>query len=190
MMQARGITFRFNSPLERVEKTADGAFAVTTAGHAEPLVADAVLVATGRRPKTCGLGLDNAGIVLGAGGEVPVDGFNATSCPSIYAVGDVTDRVQLTPVAIREGHAFADTVFGNTPRTIDYDAIPTAVFSSPPLAGVGLTEEDARRIASRRFQLAREASMIAQTRAEQAQQQRNKLPAHSHLVGVIVRITC
>jgi glutathione reductase (NADPH) len=63
---------------------------------------------------------------------------------SIYAVGDVTNRVQLTPVAIREGHAFADTIFGNRPRTVDYDAIPTAVFSSPPLAGVGLTEEDAR----------------------------------------------
>ena len=100
-------------------------------------------VATGRQPKTDGLGLENAGIALGAKGEVPVDAYNATSCPSIYAVGDVTDRVQLTPVAIREGHAFADTVFGGKPRTIHYDAIPSAVFSQPPLAGVGLTEAQA-----------------------------------------------
>jgi glutathione reductase (NADPH) len=73
-----------------------------------------------------------------------VDEYNATSCPSIYAVGDVTDRVQLTPVAIREGHAFADTVFGGKPRTIAYDHIPSAVFSQPPLAGVGMTEAAAR----------------------------------------------
>jgi glutathione reductase (NADPH) len=102
------------------------------------------MVATGRRPKTDGLGLESAGIVLGANGAIPVDAWNATSCPSIYAVGDVTDRVQLTPVAIREGHAFADTVFGGKPRTISYDFIPNAVFSQPPLAGVGMTEAEAR----------------------------------------------
>ncbi len=140
---ARGIDFRFNSPIERVEKNPDGSLAVTTKGH-DPMTADAVLVATGRRPNTMGLGLESAGIALGNGGEVPVDAYNATSCPSIYAVGDVTDRVQLTPVAIREGHAFADTVFGGNPRTIDYDNIPSAVFSQPPLAGVGLTEAQAR----------------------------------------------
>ncbi|HZF46813.1 MAG TPA: FAD-dependent oxidoreductase, partial [Sphingomonadaceae bacterium] len=88
---------------------------------------------------------ENAGIKLGVKGEVPVDEYSRTSCPSIYAVGDVTDRVQLTPVAIREGHAFADTVFGNNPRIVQYDHIPSAVFSQPPLAGVGLTEEQARR---------------------------------------------
>jgi len=104
------------------------------------------MVATGRRPKTDGLGLENAGIALGAGGEVPVDEFNKTSCDSIYAVGDVTDRVQLTPVAIREGHAFADTVFGNAPRTTAYDNIPSAVFTQPPIAAVGLTEEQARLV--------------------------------------------
>jgi glutathione reductase (NADPH) len=106
---------------------------------------DQVLVATGRRPKTDGLGLETVGIELAPGGEIPVDEFSRTSCPTIYAVGDVTDRVQLTPVAIREGHAFADTVFGNNPRTVDYDSIPSAVFSQPPLASVGLTEEQARQ---------------------------------------------
>lgn len=141
--KARGIVYRFNSPIEQVEKNADGSLAVTTKGH-DPMTADAVLVATGRRPNTGGLGLENAGIALGANGEIPVDEYSRTSCPSIHAVGDVTDRVQLTPVAIREGHAFADTLFGNNPRTIDYDNIPSAVFSQPPLAGVGLTEAQAR----------------------------------------------
>lgn len=141
---ARGIEYRLNCPIERVEKQFDGALCVFTRDHDEPLLADAVLVATGRRPKTDGLGLENAGIALGDNGEIPVDEYSRTSCPSIYAVGDVTDRVQLTPVAIREGHAFADTVFGGMPRTVDYDAIPTAVFSQPPLAGVGLSEAQAR----------------------------------------------
>ena len=140
---ARGIDYRFNSPIERVERQDDGALLVSTRGR-DPLVADVVMVATGRTPKTAGLGLENAGVVPGKQGEVPVDGYNATSCPSIYAVGDVTDRVQLTPVAIREGHAFAETVFGGNPRTIDYAHIPSAAFTQPPLAGVGLTERQAR----------------------------------------------
>lgn len=144
IMQARGITFRFESPIERVDRCDDGSLRVTTKGGAEPLLADAVMVATGRRPKTAGLGLENAGIALGPNGEVPVDAHSATTCPSIHAVGDVTDRVQLTPVAIREGHAFADTVFGGRPRTVDYDCIPSAVFSQPPIGAVGLTEEQAR----------------------------------------------
>lgn len=141
---ARGIDYRFNSPLERVEKQADGCLHVYTKGHGDPLTADAVLVATGRRPKTDGLGLENAGIELGSNGEIPVNELNATSCPSIWAVGDVTDRVQLTPVAIREGHALADNLFGGMNRTVDYSLIPSAVFSQPPLAGVGLTEAQAR----------------------------------------------
>ena len=90
------------------------------------------------------LGLEAAGVEMDSVGAIKVDAFSRTNVPSIFAVGDVTNRVQLTPVAIREGHAFADTVFGNMPRTVDYHAIPTAVFSSPPLAGVGLTEEEAR----------------------------------------------
>jgi glutathione reductase (NADPH) len=145
IMQARGITFGFNSPIRRVEKEADGSFMVH-AGQGAPIAADMVMVATGRRPKTDGLGLESAAISLGSNGEIPVDEFNRTSCPSIYAVGDVTDRVQLTPVAIREGHAFADTVFGNMPRAIAYDHIPSAVFSQPPIAAVGLTEAQAREV--------------------------------------------
>ena len=141
---ARGIEYRFNNPISRVERNADGTLCVHTGEHPDPLTADIVLVATGRRPKTDGLGLENAGIALGPNGAIPVDEWNRTSCPSIHAVGDVTDRVQLTPVAIREGHALADTLFGNNPRTIDYDLIPSAVFSQPPLAGVGLTERQAR----------------------------------------------
>jgi len=145
IMQARGIRFGFNRPIRKVEKAADGSLLVH-AGEGEPIAADAVMVATGRRPKTDGLGLENVGIKLGSNGEIPVDEYNQTSCPSIYAVGDVTDRVQLTPVAIREGHAFADTVFGNMPRTTAYDHIPSAVFSQPPIASVGLTEAQAREV--------------------------------------------
>ncbi len=140
---ARGITYWFHSPIERVEKQDDGVLCVTATGH-DPTHFDAVLVATGRRPNTQGLGLDSAGVELGSNGEIPVDEYNRTSCPGIYAVGDVTDRVQLTPVAIREGQAFADTVFGNRPSTVDYGSIPSAVFSQPPRAGVGLTEGQAR----------------------------------------------
>ncbi|MFN5782256.1 MAG: glutathione-disulfide reductase [Novosphingobium sp.] len=143
ILQGRGIDFGFNRPIRKVEKQADGSLLVQ-AGEGGPVAADVVLVATGRRPKTVGLGLENVGITLGANGEIPVDEYNATACPSIYAVGDVTDRVQLTPVAIREGHAFADTVFGEMPRTVAYDHIPSAVFTQPPIAAVGLTEHEAR----------------------------------------------
>ena len=141
--QARGIQYRFNSPIERVEKV-DDALLVHSAGR-DPLPADAVLIATGRSPKTAGLGLETAGIALGRNGEVPVlNAAGTTSCPSIHAVGDVTDRVQLTPIAIREGQAFADAVFGGKAVTMGYDHIPSAVFSQPPLAAVGLTETQAR----------------------------------------------
>ena len=140
---ARGIEYKFNCPIKRVEKQEDGSLMVTV-GDQDPFAADVVLVATGRRPKTDGLGLESAGIQLGEGGEIPVDDFSKTSCDSIYAVGDVTDRVQLTPIAIREGQAFADTVFGGNPRSVAYDCIPSAVFSQPPLASVGLTEGQAR----------------------------------------------
>jgi glutathione reductase (NADPH) len=143
--RARGIAYRFASPIERVERREDGSLAVFTAGHAEPLIADQVLVAAGRRAKTQGLGLESAGIMLGENGEIPVaDATGQTACPSIYAVGDVTDRVQLTPVAIREGQVFADAVFGGRPGLVSYDHIPSAVFSQPPLAAVGLTEAQAR----------------------------------------------
>ncbi|OJW67042.1 MAG: glutathione-disulfide reductase [Sphingomonadales bacterium 63-6] len=141
--QARGIRFMLEANVLSVTKQADGSLLADLGG--ETVEVDQILIATGRKPNTAGLGLENAGIKLGVKGEVPVDEYSRTSCPSIYAVGDVTDRVQLTPVAIREGHAFADTVFGNNPRIVQYDHIPSAVFSQPPLAGVGLTEEQARR---------------------------------------------
>ena len=139
----KGIQFLFNAPFEKIEKATDGTLHVHTQGNA-PIECDLLLFATGRKPKIDGLGLDAAGVELNDRGAIKVDEYNRTNVPSIYAVGDVTDRVQLTPVAIREGHAFADTVFGDNPRTVDYDCIPSAVFSHPPLAGVGMTEAEAR----------------------------------------------
>jgi glutathione reductase (NADPH) len=139
----KGIQFRFNAPLDALTKNTDGSLRVNLRGS-DSIDCDAVLFATGRVPNTQDLGLETAGVELDAKGAIKVDEYSRSSCPSIYAVGDVTNRVQLTPVAIREGHAFADTVFGNTPRTVDYSCIPSAVFSHPPLAGVGLTESQAR----------------------------------------------
>ncbi|MFC0588970.1 glutathione-disulfide reductase [Novosphingobium aquiterrae] len=142
---ARGIEYKFNCPIKLVEKQVDGSLMVSV-GDQDPIPADVLLIATGRRPKTDGLGLESAGITLGQGGEIPVDEYSKTACASIYAVGDVTDRVQLTPIAIREGHAVADTLFGGTLRKTHYDAVPSAVFSQPPLASVGLTEAQAREM--------------------------------------------
>jgi glutathione reductase (NADPH) len=105
---------------------------------------DQVMFATGRHPNVEGLGLDRAGVRLNEKGAIVVDRFSQTSVPHIYAVGDVTDRVNLTPVAIREGHAFADTVFGKRPVAVDHDDIPTAVFSEPEIGTIGLTETQAR----------------------------------------------
>lgn len=117
---ARGIQYRFNCPFEKVVKREDGVLEVWLKGQPDPVLADQVLVAAGRKPNTAGLGLESAGIALGERGEIVVDERAQTSCPSIYAVGDVTDRVQLTPVAIREGQAFADRVFGGKDVRIDY----------------------------------------------------------------------
>jgi len=139
----KGIAFRFNAQFQKVEKAADGSLLVHTT-NGEPLPADVLLYAIGRTPNTAGLGLENAGVEMVGRGAVKVDADNRSSCPSIFAVGDVTDRVQLTPVAIREGQAFADSEFGGKPTRVDYGSIPSAVFSHPPLAGVGLTEAEAR----------------------------------------------
>jgi glutathione reductase (NADPH) len=139
----KGIDVRLNFPFLGVSKQADGSLLVD-GGEAGQIEADLVLWAIGRVPNSKGLGLEDAGVALDKDGAVVVDEYNRTTVPGIYAVGDVTNRVQLTPVAIREGHAFADTLFGNTPRTIDYATIPTAVFSNPPISGVGLTEEEAQ----------------------------------------------
>lgn len=139
----KGIDVRLNFAFNEVKQQADGSLLVD-GGAAGTIETDLVLWAIGRVPKSNDLGLEALGVALDKDGAVIVDEYNQTNVPGIYAVGDVTNRVQLTPVAIREGHAFADTVFGNNPRTIDYGAIPTAVFSNPPIAGVGLTEEEAQ----------------------------------------------
>lgn len=140
---AKGIQFRFNCPFERIEKNADGSLAVHVTG-ADPIETDLLLFAIGRAPNVAGLGLEEVGVELAGNGAVRVDAYSKSSVDSIYAVGDVTDRVQLTPVAIREGHAFADTVFGGKSIAVDHETIPMAVFSHPPMAGVGLTEAQAR----------------------------------------------
>jgi glutathione reductase (NADPH) len=139
----KGIQFLFNAPLERVERRADGVLVVHLGGGTT-VECEAFMCAVGRVANTDGLGLESAGVELEATGAVRVDEYSRSTCPSIYAVGDVTNRVQLTPVAIREGQAFAETVFGNNPTKVDYECIPSAVFSHPPLAGVGLTEAQAR----------------------------------------------
>ena len=139
----KGIEFRFNAPFESIVKNDDGTLHVTMTG-CDPIDADIVLFATGRAPNIAGLGLVEAGVELTPKGAVRVDADNRSSMPSIYAVGDVTDRVQLTPVAIREGQAFADTVFGNKPTQVDYVNIPSAVFSHPPIGSVGMTESEAK----------------------------------------------
>ena len=139
----KGIDFKFNAPFERVEKRDDGSLLIHVGNH-EPIEADMLLFAIGRVPNTKGLGLETAGVELGINGAVIVNADNQSTCPSIYAVGDVTDRVQLTPVAIREGQAFADSVFGGKPTRVDYENIPSAVFSHPPIGGVGMTEGQAR----------------------------------------------
>ena len=139
----KGLDFKFNATIDKVEKGANGRLHISMTG-CDDIEADQLLIATGRRPNIEGLGLEEVGVRVGESGQIKVDEDNRTSVPSIFAVGDVTDRVQLTPVAIREGQAFADTFFGNKPSRVDYGCIPSAVFSHPPLAGVGLTEGEAR----------------------------------------------
>jgi glutathione reductase (NADPH) len=141
----KGLEFRFDAAFQGITKRPDGCLEVAMTNH-EPAVVDMVLFATGRVPNTRGLGLESAGVELDDKGAVRVDADNRSTCPSIYAVGDVTNRIQLTPVAIREGQAFADTVFGGrNDARVDYDNVPSAVFSHPPIAQVGLTESQARQ---------------------------------------------
>ncbi|NIJ36683.1 glutathione reductase (NADPH) [Sphingopyxis panaciterrae] len=139
----KGIDFKFNAPFQSIEKNDDGTLAVHLE-NCDAIIADAVMIATGRTPNTKGLGLEDAGVALDAHGAVKVDETNQSSVPSIYAVGDVTNRIQLTPVAIREGQAFADSVFGGKPTVVDYHNVPSAVFSHPPIGAVGMTEAEAR----------------------------------------------
>jgi glutathione reductase (NADPH) len=141
-MEQRGVTVRCGDTIVMIEKSAGGVAA--TARNGDCLEADLILSATGRRPNTDKLGLEAAGVDVDDKGAVVVDKFMRTTVDNIYAVGDVTNRVLLTPVAIREGAAVVETVFGGNPTTIDYADIPTAVFSQPEVGTVGLTEEAAR----------------------------------------------
>jgi glutathione reductase (NADPH) len=137
-----GVKLHFGTLPMQIARTPSGYQVSLTRGAS--LDAEQVMIATGRRPNTKGLGLEKTGVELDSFGGVKVDAFSKTNVESIYAVGDVTNRVALTPVAIREGHAFADSVFGGKPEAVGHDTIPTAVFSTPELGTVGLTETEAR----------------------------------------------
>jgi len=140
----KGIEFLFMAEFEHIARQEDGTLLVKLTGH-DPREFDAVMVATGRAPNVEGLGLETIGVAVGRKGEIVVDAFSRTNVDYVYAVGDVTDRVQLTPVAIREGQAFADSVFGDVePYAVDHSCVPSAVFSHPPIAAVGMTEGEAR----------------------------------------------
>jgi glutathione reductase (NADPH) len=141
-MAEAGVRFRFGCLPSRIEKRGD-VFHVTLS-DGETLVVDQVLNAFGRRPNTKDLGLEAVGVALESSGAVKVNAFSQTSVANIHAIGDVTDRLQLTPVAIREGHAFADTVFGGKPVAVDHENVPSAVFATPEIGAVGLTEKQAR----------------------------------------------
>ncbi len=142
-MAQSGIDMHMGTNILSMEKDAGGVRVKATNGTER--VFGAVLFATGRAPNTVGLGLEALGVELKRGGAVAVDDYGQTAVPSIYAVGDVTDRVNLTPVAIREGMAFVETVFKGKPTKPDHDLIPTAVFTQPELGTVGLSEEAARK---------------------------------------------
>jgi glutathione reductase (NADPH) len=143
-MAKKGVRFQLRSVVAGVERGANGVLTVHFGeGHA-PIQVDAVMYATGRLPNTRELGLQEAGVELGENGEVVVDRFSASTVPNIYAVGDVTDRIALTPVAIKEGHAVALTLFGNQPTPVDHMDVPSAVFSQPPVGTVGVTEAEAK----------------------------------------------
>lgn len=141
-MQAAGVAIHCGTDVMRLEKSAAGITAVATDGSEAEF--DLVLYATGRAPNSQGLGLETLGVEIGRNGEIKVDGWSQTAVPSIYAVGDVTDRINLTPVAIREGHAFADTIFRGVPVQADHALVPSAVFTQPELGTIGMSEEAAR----------------------------------------------
>ena len=142
LIEGQGVNLHVGTDVERIEKRDGGLWVKATDGRED--VFDVVLYATGRTPNTGGLGLEGAGVALGRAGEVIVDDYGQTNIPSIFAVGDVTNRVQLTPVAIREAVAFHETVFKGNPTKPDHTNVPSAIFTQPEYGAVGLTEEQAR----------------------------------------------
>lgn len=140
-MTKKGIHIHLNDVFTKVDKEADGLHVHTKKG--KEITVDEVMFAIGRKPAIQGLGLENAGVKLNKKGAIEVDKLSQTNVENIYAVGDVTDRVNLTPVAIREGHAFADTVYGGKEVIVDHSCIATAVFSQPEIGTVGLGQEEA-----------------------------------------------
>lgn len=141
-MESRGVRFVTGAHVTAVEKV--GRQYIAHLSGDRTLEADCMMFAIGRHPNVSGFGLDAAGVEYAEGAGIGVDAYSQTSVPHIYAIGDVTNRINLTPVAIREGHAFADTVFGGKPTRVDHVDIPTAVFSEPEIGTVGLTEAEAR----------------------------------------------
>lgn len=142
-MQKKGITVLSGCQVKSIEK-ADGGFSLRL-DQVDMLETDLVMYATGRAPNSKGIGLEEAGVKLDRNGAIVVDEYSKTSVDSIYAIGDVTDRIQLTPVALAEGMAFARTLYDGKPTSVSYENVPSAVFSQPPIGTVGLTEEDARK---------------------------------------------
>ncbi len=141
-MEKSGIAINRECTVRGIEQTADG-YSLRLHGT-ETIECDKIMYATGRKPNTSGLGLSEVGVELNEAGAVKVDENYQTSAPSIFALGDVTNRINLTPVAINEGVAFANSQFNSTPMVMDYDAVPAAVFSQPPVGTVGLSEQQAR----------------------------------------------
>ena len=141
-MERRGIPIMTGCEHARIEKTATGLKSTLTNGHA--VETDIVMYCTGRAPHTKGLGLETAGVAINGKGAVVVDAYSKTNVDNIWAVGDVTDRINLTPVAIREGAAFAETEYYGRPTAFDHEMVASAVFSQPPVGAVGMTEADAR----------------------------------------------
>jgi len=137
-----GVNLHLGTNIETMAQGPDGRRVVATNGQEATF--DQVMFATGRAPNTADMGLEAAGVALGRRGEIVVDRYSQSSVPSIHAIGDVTDRVNLTPVAIREGMAFVETVFNGNPTPVDHDLIPTAIFTQPEMGTVGLGEEEAR----------------------------------------------
>jgi glutathione reductase (NADPH) len=142
-MRGRGIDIRGNTQIARIDKTAGGYTVTTTTG--DKVETDCVMYATGRKPNTEGLGLAEIGVEMEENGAIVVDEWQRSTVKNIYAIGDVTDRINLTPVAIAEGRAIAETLYNNNPMRMDHADVPSAVFSNPPIGTVGLTEEEARR---------------------------------------------